>query len=86
MKAIIQLSPRVAPGTGGLRNEDLFALVFSNRSTCLNKAQRAINKVHQLAIQIVIVHDNLPWYFYVTWTATMLTEMNRMDPETLGEQ
>ena len=81
-RKISSLKPRVAPGIGGLRNEHLTSIVFTDRSNASPKAKSAIHSFHELGNQIV--KGNLPWFFYVAWTASGLTAMNKTTYDELG--
>ena len=57
------------------------SLVFNERSNASPKAKIAIEKLHEVGCHIAA--GNLPWYFYVTWTATSLAAVNKRELEEL---
>ena len=82
IKLIESLKPRVAPGTGGLRNKHLTALLFSDNSPASLTATNAIHQLHHFSNYII--QGNLPWYFFVTWSTTSLIAINKLETGDLS--
>lgn len=70
------LKPRVARGPGGLRNERLTALLFNDHQGVSSKVKQVFLNLHTLTAHIAT--GNLPWYFFVSWTTTSLTDINKV--------
>mgnify|MGYP001307855544 FL=1 len=82
-KTILSLRREVSPGPGNLRNEHLTALVFNPQSRVSDQASAAFD--HLFEVSEAIIAGRFPWYFYVAWTATSLSAVNKVDPESLAE-
>jgi hypothetical protein len=82
-KTILGLRREVSPGPGNLRNEHLSALIFNPESKVSDQASAAFD--HLFEVAETIVSGRLPWYFYVAWTTTSLSAVNKLDPETLEQ-
>jgi len=78
-----KLKPKTSPSLGCLRNEHLTALLYTDRSQAPPSTLNAFDKLHQLCNEIVV--GSLPWYFYIAWTATSLSAVNKIDPASLAE-
>eukprot|EP00957_Ditylum_brightwellii_P147422 11225703-Ditylum_brightwellii.AAC.1 len=69
-KAIRELLSDVAPGLGGIRNEHIASILFSDQQDVTELAKSAADHVCELANAINT--GDLPDHFYVVYVATML--------------
>ena len=82
-KAIRELSSDVAPGLGGIRNEHITSILFSDQRDVTELAKSAVDHVCELANAIHT--GDLPDHFYAVYVATRLVAANKKEPGALEE-
>ena len=82
-KAIRELSRDVAPGLGGIRNEHITSILFSDQRDVTELAKSAVDHVCELANAIHT--GDLPDHFYAVYVATRLVAANKKEPGALEE-
>eukprot|EP00957_Ditylum_brightwellii_P212397 15367214-Ditylum_brightwellii.AAC.6 len=82
-KAICELSSDVAPGLGGIRNEHITSIHFSDQPDVTELAKYAVDHVCELTNAIHT--GDLPDYFYAVYVATRLVAANKKEPAALDD-